>query len=252
MTIVGGTILRTTGAGGAWASETTWTASGGGIFTNMANPYLIPSWQQGINMSANNGSTVYRNVPDVAAVADSIYIVWNGNGIGGVSGTSAASPMWAAFNALVNEQAGRLGKPPVGFINPVLYEIAKSPAYGSAFHDITTGNNLTPWNTQPGHENQYFAAAGYDLCTGWGTPAGMNLINALILYQGAVWVDFNYTGYYQNGLYDTPFKTLGPATAWVPTWGDIVIKTAGSTPEKPLLSRPMTIHAVGGPAIIGR
>jgi subtilase family serine protease len=64
VTIVGGTEL-TTGSGGSWSSETTWNggydavegrdvASGGGISGN----YIIPSWQQGIDMSANGGSLV--------------------------------------------------------------------------------------------------------------------------------------------------------------------------------------------------
>ena len=46
--------------------------------------------------------------------------------------------------------------------------------YTTCFHDITTGNN-----TSSGSPSKFYAVAGYDLCTGWGTPAGQNLINAL-------------------------------------------------------------------------
>ncbi len=82
--------------------------------------------------------------------------------------------MWAGFAALVNQQAVAGGRPTVGFLNPALYAIGKGGAYASAFHDVTTGNN-----TSSSSPNLFYAASGYDLCTGWGTPAGTNLINLL-------------------------------------------------------------------------
>ena len=81
----------------------------------------------------------------------------------------------AGFTALVNQQAAASGKSPVGFLNPVLYAIGEGSGYNSAFHDITTGNN-----TSASSPSKFFAVAGYDLCTGWGTPTGSNLINALV------------------------------------------------------------------------
>jgi len=180
ITIVGGTTLSTTGAGGPYASETVWNeysngegagGSGGGISPSGVN---IPSWQTGISMTTNHGSITLRNSPDVAMTADNILIVAdNGNQYFG-NGTSAAAPLWAGFAALVNQQAVASGKATVGFINPVIYAIGKSPFYLSDFHDITTGNNT---NLNVG--NNYFAVPGYDLCTGWGTPAGLNMITAL-------------------------------------------------------------------------
>ncbi len=55
VTVVGGTDLQTSGAGGAWVSETVWVDGGGGYFTPDAIP--IPSWQQlaGVITSANEG-----------------------------------------------------------------------------------------------------------------------------------------------------------------------------------------------------
>ncbi|MGA2855138.1 MAG: hypothetical protein ABSE90_13555, partial [Verrucomicrobiota bacterium] len=182
ITLVGGTTLSTTGAGGAYSSETVWNyfgtwqgtnGSGGG--TNF-NGIPIPSWQTGINMTTNQGSTTLRNVPDVAMAADNIFVVANnGQHETGVNGTSCAAPLWAGFTALVNQQATNTLKPPVGFLNPAIYAIGKGPSYALAFHDITTGNN-----TNAAVHNKYFAVPGYDLCTGWGTPAGQNLINALV------------------------------------------------------------------------
>ena len=190
LTVVGGTTLTTTSAG-SWASETTWLtpastdefgdytpleASGGGISLT----YGIPTWQQGISMTANQGSTTMRNLPDVASVANNITIVW-GNDLLGSSmdwpegGTSLAAPLWAAFLALVNEQGAANGQPPVGFANPALYAIGKSTNYQACFHDIATGNNMSPDSP-----TKFSATAGYDLCTGWGTIAGANLIQALL------------------------------------------------------------------------
>jgi hypothetical protein len=180
VTSVGGTTLLTSGARGAWASETTWSwfnsrsdgktnGSTGGI----SPAFSIPSWQQPVSMAANQGSANYRNFPDVALTADQVYVI-AGDGSYNVGGTSCAAPLWAGFMALVNEQNAAVGNAPAGFFNPALYALAQSAGYTNCFHDITTGNNtnlLSP--------NLYFAVPGYDLCTGWGTPAGSNLINAL-------------------------------------------------------------------------
>jgi uncharacterized repeat protein (TIGR01451 family) len=77
--------------------------------------------------------------------------------------------------ALVNQQAVAAAKPTIGFINPPLYALAEGPNYTNYFHDITTGNN--EWSASP---NLFVAVTNYDLCTGWGTPNGTNLINALV------------------------------------------------------------------------
>ena len=177
LTIVGGTSL-TAGAGGAWASETAWFDGGGGISTS----YPIPVWQQGLSMSANQGSTAMRNIPDVAAVADAvIWLIANNGQEGTTGGTSAATPLWAGFAALANQQAAAAGKPPIGFINPTLALIGQGSGYNACFHDITTGNDTT--SSSP---TRFFAVPGYDLCTGWGTPAGSNLISALVFPPDAL------------------------------------------------------------------
>ena len=94
-TIVGGVSLTTSGTNGPWQSDNTWSGSGGGI-----SGYGIPDWQQGINMSTNQGSVSYRNYPDVAMPADNIFTVYkNGTVVGGTGGTSASSPLWRASNA---------------------------------------------------------------------------------------------------------------------------------------------------------
>ncbi len=175
VTVVGGTSLTTTGPGGAWVAETVWNrgnaqATGGGTSTT----YPIPSWQRPVDMSANHGSTTMRNLPDVAAVADSVWVAYDNGASGPFGGTSCSCPLWAGFMALVNQQAANFGRPPVGFLNPAIYNLGLAAGYTTNFHDITTGNN-----TNAASANKFFAVPGYDLCTGWGSPFGQNLINSL-------------------------------------------------------------------------
>jgi uncharacterized repeat protein (TIGR01451 family) len=186
ITLVGGTTLTTSNPNGSYASETVWNwgpvgdynwnpdgyaGTSGGISTTRT----IPTWQQGINMSTNHGSTTMRNMPDVALTADNIFVVSSGGQEGIFGGTSCASPLWAGFMALANQQAASLANtPPVGFLAPIVYALAKTTNYTSYFHDITTGNN-----TWPGSPTNFYGVPGYDLCTGWGTPNGTNIINAL-------------------------------------------------------------------------
>ncbi|MGO9244980.1 MAG: PKD domain-containing protein [Verrucomicrobiia bacterium] len=182
LTAVGGTTLTTAGPTNIWVSETTWNwdvefgssddgvGSSGGVSTY----YSIPPWQQGVATTTNHGSSTMRNVPDVALTADNVYVRADGTDYDGVGGTSCAAPLWAAFTALVNQLAAGTGLGPVGFLNPALYTIGKGANYTNCFHDITTGNN--EWS---GSTTQYTDVAGYDLCTGWGTPTGTNLIYAL-------------------------------------------------------------------------
>jgi hypothetical protein len=176
VTSVGGTELQTTGPGGTWTSETTAYFSGGGYspWAGTDPQFAFPAWQSGIDFTLSQGSTSARNAPDVAMVADNILVYDSGNWQG-FAGTSAAAPLWAGFMALVNEQAAVRGKSRVGFANPALYAIGKGGNCPSCFHDITTGNNFN--STNP---SRYRAVGGYDLCSGWGSPNGKSLINALV------------------------------------------------------------------------
>ncbi|MGA9542847.1 MAG: S53 family peptidase [Candidatus Sulfotelmatobacter sp.] len=166
---VGGTDLTTSSAAGPWKSEIAWADSGGGI---SPDSIPIPSWQQlsGVITSSNKGSTTLRNGPDVSANANFTFYVCadqttcTANDYGG---TSFATPMWAGYLALANEQAATNGDT-IGFINPTLYPAALTSSYGTYFHDITSGSCGT-----------YSGITGYDLCTGWGSPNTTGIINLL-------------------------------------------------------------------------
>jgi len=263
VTYVGGTSLTMNGNGVSWTNEVVWQGSGGGIFNNDPIPY----YQQGINMAFNQGSTQWRNVPDVAMVSENIEVVDSSlptNGplqcciVTGIGGTSCSAPLWAGFTALANQQAAASGHNPVGLINAAAEWIGNSSFYTNCFHDITFGNstNSNPVGTTNAYgnitiANDFQAEPGYDLCTGWGSPNGVALINALIAFDSVVWVDFNYNGAMQNGTLLYPFHTLTQGNNAVPSAGNIVIKTAGSSPETLTISKPMTISEFGGPASIG-
>jgi subtilase family serine protease len=174
---VGGTDLVTKGAGKGWASETVWVDGGGGI---SPDHFAIPSWQKlkGVITKANEGSTKYRNGPDVSANSNFTFYVCSDQGqnpnFGGqecganiYGGTSFAAPMFAGYLALANQQAKAHGDKPPGFINPTIYPLSLGSGYHTDFHDITVGSNGFP------------ATKGYDLASGWGSPNTDGLINAL-------------------------------------------------------------------------
>jgi len=167
VTGVGGTDLATQGPGGPWSAETGWHFSGGGP---SPDGITIPAYQVPFINSLNNGSPALRNVPDIAGDADTDnFSCYDGGCNTGNGGTSYAAPLWAGFLALTNQQAALSGQPPVGFLNPTLYSIGAARGYSTDFHDEVTGFN-----------GAYEAVPGFDLVTGFGSPTGQTLIEALI------------------------------------------------------------------------
>jgi kumamolisin len=167
----GGTTLQASGT--AISSETVWNegadggATGGGI-SDFIDP---PTWQANANVppSVNPGGRVGRGVPDVAGNADpnTGYQILADGQPGTVGGTSAVAPLWAGLIARINQRLGT----PVGFLNPLLYS---QVANANAMHDITNGtNDIT------GQIGGYSAGPGWDPCTGFGSPDGTAIANAL-------------------------------------------------------------------------
>jgi hypothetical protein len=113
-----------------------------------------------------------RQVPDVSADADpytGYAIYYDGSWDGGFGGTSAAAPLWAAVAALTDSSpfCSFYGSGTPGALPGGLYAVAAS-AYGSAFYDVTGGNNdYTPSKYVGG---LYPATKGYDMASGLGTP----------------------------------------------------------------------------------
>jgi len=156
-------------------------ASGGGV----SSVFPAPSWQTGTGQSQ-------RAVPDVAFNASPLhdpYLICetgfcvspNGYRDGpdghleAVGGTSAAAPSFAGILAILNQAAGSGG---LGNVNPSLYALAK--AHPSAFHTITTGNNIVPCtlgSTGCPASGQY----GYSASSGYSPTVGLGSVDATAL-----------------------------------------------------------------------
>ena len=159
----GGTRIES--SNGTISEERVWEtngATGGGI----SGAFDLPSWQQDaqVDPSVNPPHGTGRGVPDVAGDADPAtgYRVRVDGEDMVIGGTSAVAPLWAGLIALGNQKVGR----PLGYLNPILYG---SEGVRETFRDISDGSN-----------GDYAARAGWDACTGLGTPAGKELLNALM------------------------------------------------------------------------
>ena len=228
VTSVGGTSLSISSSG-QWDGETVWNdcnfetgsctcgaslstncASGGGI----SSFWAMPSWQTGPGVISNqiestpcpdpSTSGYCREVPDVSAAAggNSSYYEYVDGGWIPIGGTSLAAPLWAALASRLNDYCeGPYSAPPsprLGFLNPVLYQIA---ANGAGFHDITTGTN--DYLQEPG---LYLATPGYDMATGLGSPDASELAQS-ICGDGKPVISTDGTLSLPDGTVDQPYST---------------------------------------------
>ncbi len=184
-TLVGGTAFDFSPPMGMSAFEATWQGSGGGFFVDGWGIYgnnegfgptqaiLIPPYQAQVLNPLVNGqpSSVYRNAPDVSAVASGIY-AYIGGAQGFFTGTSGSAPIWAGISALANQQSATNGVHSIGNINRVIYDLAGLPAnfYSTIFNDITS---------QAVGSTGFATTAGYDLATGLGSPTGSTSIHGV-------------------------------------------------------------------------
>ena len=152
----GGTSLK--GSKTSITSEVVWNdgseggAGGGGVSAFFA----LPTWQSDLQTTDADGATTsltMRGVPDVSGDADpeTGYDVRIDGTDTVIGGTSAVAPLWSGLLARVNQLAGKS----VGYLQPVLYQNPQ------ALRDITQGNN-----------GDFYASAGWDACTGLGSPNG--------------------------------------------------------------------------------
>jgi kumamolisin len=171
---VGGTQLFLN-TNGTYNHETTWnvnnTIAGGAGGGGISSLWTIPSWQRGLVAGTSKASTTMRNVPDVSLNADQYtgYSIYYQGSWWIYGGTSCASPLWAAFTARINQQRTANSLPLLGYLNPTIYSLASTSAYGLDMHDIADSST-----------NLYYpAVAGYDDATGLGSINGSNLFTDL-------------------------------------------------------------------------
>ncbi|SEG90632.1 Pro-kumamolisin, activation domain [Actinacidiphila yanglinensis] len=219
---VGGTTLGV-GAAGNRVFETGWSddygsldggkwtdlgISGGGGGTSLT--YRQPSYQKGVvpasmaRARVGKRTVLDRAVPDIAADADpdtglltGYTDPGSGSGPGTYrtlpnAGTSLACPLVAALVADAQQGRGR----PFGFVDPLLYRLAGTPA----LHDVLpvgrsapqrdrgawlaadgsgTGAGVDVFDAQDRGQTQQVTAKGYDTMTGVGTPNGAAFLTAL-------------------------------------------------------------------------
>ena len=133
-------------------------ATGGGV----SEFFAIPTFQANAGVPKAPNGFAGRGVPDVAGDADpetGYNVVVDGQQLV-IGGTSAVAPLWAGLLALMNQSLGKN----VGYLNPLLY----TTGVEGTMHDVTAGSN-----------GAYSAGAGWDACTGLGSPDGTELLNAL-------------------------------------------------------------------------
>ncbi len=155
-------------SGGSISSESVWNdqpsdgATGGGVSAT----FPLPTWQSGAHVppSVNPGAFAGRGLPDVAGDADpeTGYQVEVDGSNTVVGGTSAVAPLWAGLIARFNSGL----KSTVGYLNPTIYQ--QIAATAGTFRDITSGNN-----------GAYQAGPRWDACSGWGSPNGAAIFQAL-------------------------------------------------------------------------
>ena len=121
--------------------------SGGGFSSDFLRPWYqhgavehylqqqdVPPPDQDVLIFNRSG----RAYPDLAAISSN-YLVLMGDDLQPTSGTSASTPLIAAMVARWNEDRLSNRLPPLGFLNPLIYQIfSKHP---SAFNDVQIGDN---------------------------------------------------------------------------------------------------------------
>jgi len=154
-----------------------WTTGGG-----FSDIHPVPSYQVDFVRSYINSTTLPpyntfniggRAYPDYATIGHNVITVVDGY-VHPADGTSASAPIFAGIVSLLNEHRAELQMPPLGFINPLFYTIARrNPA---AFNDIVIGRNRCgiyafPDGSSPFCcDRAYIAEIGWDAVTGLGSP----------------------------------------------------------------------------------
>lgn len=165
VTAVGGTQLEIDGTtphhgaphGGHITGQVVWdqptdaatgTYAGGG---GLSRVFPAAEWQ------VASGLTGMAHRPDIAALAG-----WPTYFNGGI-GTSGAAPAMAGAAVVLDQHLAANDTPTTGFLNPLLYELARGPEASRVFYDITEGTsdlyNLGCCTAGP----------GYDLASGLGS-----------------------------------------------------------------------------------
>jgi tripeptidyl-peptidase I len=155
--------------------------SGGG-FSNFS---VTPSYQSaavskylGLNIQyppkdAFNSSG--RGTPDFGALGDVHFQIIVGGRTFSIGGTSAAAPTFAAIVSILNDYRLSSGKPTLGFVNPMFYNLAATS--NGAFFDVTSGDNEQGCGKSCAPNlDGFLCAPAWDPVSGFGTPNAQVLL----------------------------------------------------------------------------
>lgn len=159
--------------------------SGGGFSINFAQPaYQKDAVEAFLKYSDNNGLTPNqknfnrqgRALPDISGMAHNYITVIAGD-IVPVDGTSASTPVTAAFLTLINDRLLSINRPVIGFFNPLLYQLGASNL--EVFKDVVVGDNACSAMRDICCTQGFYATPGWDATTGFGSPVFDALYSAI-------------------------------------------------------------------------
>jgi PKD repeat protein len=181
-----------------WNNNPTSSSTGGGI----SKVFPLPAYQK--NLLINGKAPTFRCVPDICGNADpnTGYVIYMNSTFYVIGGTSAVSPLWSGLLARINQSLNIN----VGSIHSILYSKT------GLCRDIILGNN-----------GDYSASKNWDLCTGWGSPIGQNILSAFNSNPSPI---ANFTPSVTSGnlplmVNFTDISTFTP-TSWLWNFGDTI------------------------------
>ena len=191
----------------------------GGGFSALSREQPQPAYQKAAVSSWLNSSscpkpaTMAYNVanrayPDITLLAHNFEISFEGKHTE-VDGTSASAPVLAGIIARYNLARSRTGLPPLGFLNPLLYQTAASTP--AAFNDLTEGSNRCMALGEGCCAEGFEACPGFDPVGGLGSP-NMRVLGPILYPDSAA--NLTVSNYF---FPDCPAHTSWPSS---PPWPD--------------------------------
>lgn len=184
---VGGTSLTLKDPSGTYGSEAYWSGTNSGY--SQVEPE--PSFQRQVQgVGFRSSPDVTYNADPATGVAVFSTFAFGGWLQGGLGGTSAGAPQWAALIAVANQGRVLNGKGtldgPTQTI-PLLYSLYSPPftpgyaSYTNYFNDVTipAASTTVQWRWGGVGSNDAIPVQGFDTATGLGSPKGAAVIQAL-------------------------------------------------------------------------
>jgi len=159
--------------------------SGGGFSNRYPRPWYqqrqvteyLTSHGEGQIPPARFFNATGRGYPDIAAISQNVPVVFEGQ-IVMVGGTSASAPIASGIISSLNGARLALGRPPLGFLNPLLYALEEvSP---ESYIDVRVGNNSGGNRLGPEYTSCDW---GFRALPGWDAATGLGSLNFDLLYS---------------------------------------------------------------------